>query len=192
MPSNLDHWKSLPRHPLHEQKLKKITEWFVLPFKSEQIIHGKWVKYSGLFDTLVLSLNSFPLNITPVKEKVLKLWGVGGLLGHAVGDPPTRKGGRQNKAEGEAAVLLQRKPQLILWGLWSRHSPSELGQIEAMQGLGSFTPCISLSVVASCPLGRMQPWTMRFPEASGNAQWEAQLWVPSNQYSQELGLRAFT
>lgn len=39
---NLDYWKSLPQYPLYKQKLKKITEWFVLPFKSKQIINGKW------------------------------------------------------------------------------------------------------------------------------------------------------
>lgn len=62
------------------------------------------------------------------------------------------------------------KPQLTLWDYGAGiASPSELWQIEAVQGMALFSPHISQSVVESCPLEMGAALS------------------PNSHYSQELG-----
>lgn len=127
--NNLDYWKSLPQHLLHKQKLKKITEWVALSFKSEQIMNGKMSQVFRIWGLTLCVLCPLWANFLWIlllwsfaNEKFSKFWLVfvfvfqlcckethsetWNLLGSAVGDTPTKKWGKQDRAEGEASMLL--------------------------------------------------------------------------------------
>ena len=144
---------------------------------------------------LVISLNSCPLNITPVKlcgrngfkiffncvtgKHTLRVQRVYGELLWET-HLPRREEARLGQRRSYSAFV--NEAQLILWGLCSPRTIALQSCAKSRQcKAGTFSPHLCWSVAESGPLEkRMQSWASQLPKAWGIAQWETQLWVLSS------------